>query len=77
MATTEERIRKMLEDHWDLQGQTLDTNGSLTDLKVSSSEMVSFFILINKEFNVTILPEDFEKFQTMKDLIDHIDSQSG
>ena len=77
MATTEERIRKMLEDHWDMQGQTLDIDGSLTDLKVSSSEMVSFFILINKEFNVTILPEDFEKFQTMKDLINHIDSQSG
>lgn len=77
MATTEERIRKILEDHWDVQGQTVDINGSLTDMKVSSADMVSFFILLNKEFNVTILPEDFEKFQTVKDVIDHIDSQSG
>ena len=78
MATTEERIRKMVEDNWDVQGKTLDIDANLADLKeVSSSDMISFFMLLNKEFNVTILPEDFAKLTTMKAMIDHIDSQSG
>ena len=77
MATTEQRIRQLVSDNLEVDGQplnlsdNLDTN--LTDLGVSSLDVVAFAKLVSKEFNITLTIEDCAALNTMQKLIDHID----
>ena len=78
MATTEERIRQLVSENLEVDGQPLDLsadlNTGLTELGVSSTDVVAFAKLVSKEFNITLTIEDCERLNTIRKLIDHINA---
>jgi len=56
LATTEERIRKLVDDNLEIDGRPigrpLDLNGSLRDSGVSSVDFVAFVKVVGDEFGV-------------------------
>ena len=81
MATTEERVRQLVSDNLEVDGQPLnlsaDLNTGLTELGVSSLDVVAFAKLVSKEFNIAFTIEDCETVNTIQKVIDYIDSQVG
>ena len=81
MATTEERIRKLVDENLEIEGRPagrpLDPNASLRDSGVSSVDFVAFTKVVAAEFNLTFNPEDCNKYQTVGDLITFLDSRSS
>ena len=77
MATTEERVRQLVSDNLEVDGQPLDLsedlNTGLTELGVSSLDIVAFAKLVSKEFNIAFTIEDCETVNTIRKLIEHID----
>ena len=76
MATTEERVRQLVRDNLEVDGQPLDLsedlNTGLTELGVSSLDIVAFAKLVSKEFNIAFTIEDCETVNTIRKLIDHL-----
>ncbi|MDE0283207.1 MAG: acyl carrier protein [Gammaproteobacteria bacterium] len=76
MATTEERVRQLVSDNLEVDGQPLNLsanlNTGLTELGVSSLDVVAFAKLVSKEFNITFTIEDCETVNTIQKLIDHL-----
>ncbi len=77
MATTEERVRQLVSDNLEVDGQPLDLSDNLdtglTELGVSSLDIVAFAKLVSKEFNIAFTIEDCETVNTIQKLIAHID----
>lgn len=77
MATTEQRIRQLVSENLEVDGQPVDLSGdlntSLGALGVSSLDVVAFAKLVSEEFNITFTIEDCETVNTIQKLIDHID----
>lgn len=77
MATTEERVRQLVSENLEVDGQPLalseDLNTNLSDLGVSSLDVVAFAKVVSKEFNINFTIEDCETVNTVQKLIDHID----
>ena len=81
MATTEERVTQLIRENLEVDGQPLnlpeDLDTGLTELGVSSLDIVAFAKLVSTEFNITFTIEDCEAVNTVRKLIDYIDAQSG
>ncbi len=81
MATTEERIRKLVDDNLEVEGRTagqpLDLNSSLRDSGVSSLDIVAFGKIVAQDFSVSMTPDDCATINTIGALIDFLDSRSG
>ena len=81
MPSTEERIKTLINEHLEVDGQPLslpeDLNTRLFDLGVSSLDIVAFGKVVAREFNITFTPEDCPKADTVRKLIDLIDSRTG
>ena len=76
MTASKDRILRLAEEHLDLRRQVnLDTKFS--DSGVSSMAALAFVRLLNEELGLSISPADLEKFDTLRGLIAHIDSQVG
>ena len=81
MATTEERLRKLVDENLEVEGRPigrqlkLDVN--FLESGVSSVDLVAFTKVVAQEFNVTITPEDCPNFRTAGDLIAFLDSRTG
>ena len=77
MATTEERIRKLVDENLEIEGRTAGTplhpEYSLRDSGVSSVAFVAFAKLVADEFGVTFTPEDCAKYNTVGELISRLD----
>ena len=77
MATTEQRIRQLVSENLEVDGQPVDLPGDLNTglgaLGVSSLDVVAFAKLVSEEFNITFTIEDCETVNTIQKLIDHID----
>ena len=78
MATTEERIRKLVDENLEIDGRPigrpLDVNSSLRDSGVSSVDFVAFAKVVADEFNVSFSPEDCAKYNTIGDLIEALEA---
>lgn len=78
MATTEERIRKLVDDNLEIEGREagtpLHSDYSLRDSGVSSVDFVAFAKLVADEFGVTFSPEDCAKYNTVGELVTRLDS---
>lgn len=78
MATTEQRVRQLVSDNLEVDGQSLalpeDLNVSLTDLGVSSLDMVAFAKLVAQTFDISFAPEDCESLTSVRKLIEFIDA---
>lgn len=73
MSATENRIRALVDDHLGL-GRKADLDGGFSDAGVSSVDAVAFMRIVEREFGVTIPPEDCAKIGTFRDLIAHLDA---
>lgn len=77
MASTEARVRQLVSENLEVDGQPLDLSGDLntglTELGVSSLDIVAFEKLVSKEFNISFTTEDYETVNTIQKLIEHID----
>ncbi|MDE2938394.1 MAG: acyl carrier protein [Chloroflexota bacterium] len=78
MATTEERLRKLVDDNLDIEGRAagepLHMDYSLRESGVSSVDFVAFAKIVADEFGVTFNPEDCAKYNTVGELITRLES---
>ncbi len=81
MATTEERVRKLIDENLEIEGREanspVDMGLNFADAGVASAQVVAFAKLVADEFNITIAPEDFANFANVGDLIGYIDSKAA
>lgn len=81
MASTADRIRKLVSENIEVDGKPLDIpedlNISLADSGVSSTDMVALAKLIAREFNVTFTPEDCAALDSLKKVVDFLDSKAA
>lgn len=80
MASTEERIRALVDANLQIEGrsegQPLTPDLNIVDAGVSSTDVVAFWRLVCEEFGVDISAEDFAELLTPSDLIAYLDSRS-
>ena len=77
MASTEDRIRKLVKENLEVDGKPLELqnlNSSLLDAGISSVDLVSFARVVGKEFNVSFSPEDCGKINSVRELVDYLDA---
>ncbi len=81
MPTTEERIRKLVADNLEVDGkpisESVDLNVSLTDLGVSSLNIVAFARLIQQEFDMKFEVEHCAELNNLAEVIEFLDSQAA
>lgn len=81
MATTEQRVRQLVSDNLEVDGQPLDLpadlNSSLIDAGVSSLDLVAFAKVVAQEFNISFTPEDCASVNSVRELIQFIDAGAG
>lgn len=81
MASTEDRVRKLIADNLEVDGKpvdaSMDLGSSLTDAGVSSMDIVSFARVIQDEFGITFSVEHCTELQTIGQLIDYLDSNAA
>ena len=76
MTTTESRLRALIDEHLDL-GRAPNLDGGFSDAGVSSMDAVAFMRIVEREFGVSIPPEDCAKINNFRNLIGHLDSKTG
>ena len=81
MASNEARIRQLVADNLEIDGQPVnlpsDLDVSLTELGVSSMDVVSFAKVVSQEFNITFTPEDCVNLKTLKGLLEHLENPAA
>ncbi len=81
MPSTEERIRKLVDDNLEIegraQGQPLNLNASLRDSGVSSVDFVAFARVVAQEFNVNFAAEDCTDLNSVGELIKFLEARAG
>lgn len=81
MPSTEERLRKLVDDNLELegrpQGRPLDLNSSLREAGVSSVDFVNFTKLVANEFGVEFKIEECTDINTVGELIKVLEARSG
>ena len=77
MTTTEERLRKLVDENLEVDGRPigreLDVSKNLRDAGVSSTDFVAFMKVVVEEFGVEISAGDCQNFQSLSDLIAVLD----
>jgi len=76
MAGTESQLRALIDEHLDLDREP-SLDGSFADSGISSLDAVAFIRIVEREFNVSIPPEDCHKIATFGKLIAHLDAKTG
>ena len=78
MATTEERLRKLVDDNLEIQGRTagepLHMDYSLRESGVSSVDFVAFAKIVADEFGITFSPDDCANYSTVGELIARLEA---
>jgi acyl carrier protein len=81
MASTGDRLRTLIADNLEIDGQQIDVpedlNISLLAAGVSSVDLVAFAKLVAKDFDVTFTLEHCTSLNSVKEVADFIDSQPG
>ncbi len=76
MAGTESRLRALISEHLALDHEP-SLDGGFADSGISSMDAVAFMRIVEREFEVTIPPEDCGKIGTFRELVAHLDSKMG
>ena len=74
MSSTKDRIRGIIEDNLDLDREP-DFDAILVESGVSSVDCVTFFKIVNDEFNLGLAAEECQQFKTLQDLVTFIDGR--
>ncbi len=81
MASTEERVRQLVDSHLSIEGRqsgaALDLNAAFADVGISSMAAVAFMREIASEFNVQMSAGDCARFANLQQLIDFLDGNAG
>ncbi len=81
MASTADRIKRLVSENLEVDGQSVgpvnDLNSNLSDLGVSSVDIVAFGRLVVQEFGVTMEPADCGKIPTLQALVEFVDAQGS
>ena len=81
MASTEERLRKLIGDNLEVDGKPLgsdlDLNTNLSDAGVSSMDIVSFAKVVQDEFGIKFEPEQCTEIQSLAALIEFLDAKAA
>ena len=81
MATSAERIRALVNDNIEVDGNTLDIpdnmDFSLSAAGVSSMDMVALGKLIAKEFNITFTLDDCTALDNLTKVVAFVDSKAA
>lgn len=81
MASTEERLRNLVDENLEVDGRTigreLDVAKNLMDAGVSPVDFVAFMKVVVQEFGVDITAGDCENFQSLSDLIAFLDKPAA
>ena len=79
MASTEDRIRKLVSNNLEVDGkplpQPIDFSNSLAEIGVSSMDIVAFAKMVAQEFDVNFTPEICASLSNLNDLVKCLDSQ--
>ena len=80
MASIEERIQTLLDENLEIegrpQGRALLLDVSITDLDVTSADVVAFWKLVCEEFGIDIPADEFSELLTPNDLISYIEART-
>lgn len=81
MATSAERIRALVNDNIEVDGNTLnipdDMDFSLSAAGVSSMDMVALGKLIAREFNITFTLDDCTSLDNLTKVVAFVDSKAA
>ncbi len=81
MASTADRIKSLVSENLEVDGKPLgpvdNLDTSLSDLGVSSVDIVSFGRVVVKEFGISMSAEDCANIPTLSALVDFVDAQSS
>ena len=81
MASTEDRVRKLIADNLEVDGKpvdaSMDLSSNLTDAGVSSMDIVSFARVIQNEFGISFTPEHCTELQTIGQLVEFLDANAA
>ena len=79
MASTADRIRKLVADNLEVDGkplpEPLDFSTGLTELGVSSMDVVAFAKVVAADFGVTFTPEACTTIKTLDELVTCLEAQ--
>ncbi len=79
MASTEDRIRTLLAENLEVDGkplpQPVDFTQGLSDVGVSSMDIVAFAKVVANEFDVSFTPELCQTLSTLDDLVKCLDGR--
>jgi acyl carrier protein len=78
LATTFERVKKVVVDRLKVDDSEVTENASFVDdLGADSLDVVDLVMGLEEEFEVEIPDEDAEKIQTVEQAVNYIDEKSG
>ena len=78
MASTEDRIRKLVAENLEVDGRAIalpdDLNISLMEAGISSVDLVAFAKLVAQEFDVKFTLQDCGEVKSVRDLCNRLDA---
>ena len=81
MASTEERVRKLISENLEVDGQPLsadlDFSSSLIDAGVSSVDVVAFARVVQDAFGIQFAVEDCTELTTLAALVEFLDARAA
>lgn len=76
MSSTEDRLRQIISDNFDLDHEP-DFDRAFSEAGVSSVDAVAFFKLVNDEFDLKMATEDCLQFRTLREVVAYIQARAG
>ena len=81
MASTEERVRQLVDTHLNIEGRQsgapLDLSAAFADVGISSMAAVAFMREVASEFKVQMSAGECARFTSLQGLIDFLDGKAG
>ncbi len=81
MASTEDRLRKLIGENLEVDGKPVDSSvdltSSLVELGVSSLDLVSFARVVQTEFGIKFAPEQCTDLKNLGQLVEFIDAAAA
>ena len=78
MASTEDRLRTLISENLEVDGQPIalpdDLNISLMEAGISSVDLVAFAKLVAQEFDVKFSLEDCGEVKSVRELVDRLNA---
>jgi len=73
---TEEKVKKLIAEHLDIQPEEVTDEASIQkDLGADSLDTIELIMILEKEFNRSIPDEDAEKLETVGQIVAYIEER--